>query len=35
MEPAFIEQCRVDLRGRAILKTLLMKARKYGGLFAI
>ena len=35
MKPAFIEQRRVDLRGRAILKTLLMKARQYGGLFAI
>ncbi len=35
MKPAFIQQCRIDLRGRAILKTLLMKARKHGGLFAI
>ena len=33
MKPAFIEQRRVDLRGRAILKTLLMKAGKHGGLF--
>ena len=30
MKPAFIEQCRVDLRGRAILKTLLMKTRQHG-----
>ena len=35
MKPAFIEQRRIDLRGRAILKTLLMKARQYVGLFAI
>jgi hypothetical protein len=34
MKPAFIEQCRIDLRGRAILKTFLMKARQHGGLFA-
>jgi hypothetical protein len=33
MKPAFIEECGVDLRGRAVLKPLLMKARKYGGLF--
>ena len=34
MKPAFIEQGRVDLRGRAILKTLLMKTGQHGGLFA-
>jgi hypothetical protein len=33
MKPAFIEEWGVDLRGRAVLKPLLMKARKYGGLF--
>jgi len=32
LKPAFIEQYRVDLRGRAILKTLLMKARQHGRL---
>ena len=35
MKPAFIEQRRVDLRGRAVLKTLLMKACQHGGLFAL
>jgi len=33
MKPAFIEECRVNLRGGAVLKTLLMKARQHGGLF--
>jgi hypothetical protein len=33
MKPAFIEQRCVDLRGRAVLKTLLMKTRQHVGLF--
>ena len=33
MKPAFIEQRRIHLRGRAILKTLLMKASQHSGLF--
>jgi hypothetical protein len=33
MKPAFIEQGRVDLRGGAVLKTLLMKTRQHSGLF--
>ena len=33
MKLAFIEQSRVDLRGGAVLKTLLMKTRQHGGLF--
>jgi hypothetical protein len=33
MKAAFIEQGRVDLRGGAVLKTLLMKTRQHGGLF--
>src|SRR5258708_4910742 len=32
MKPAFIEQCGIDLRGGAVLKTLLMKARQHRGL---
>jgi hypothetical protein len=34
MITALIEQGRVDLCRRAILKTLLMKTSQYGGLFA-
>jgi hypothetical protein len=33
MKLALIEQRRVDLRGRAILKTLRMKTSQHAGLF--
>ena len=32
MEPPFIQQCGINLGGRAILKTLLMKTRQNSGL---
>jgi hypothetical protein len=35
MKPAFVEQGRIDLRRRAILKTLGMKTRQHRGLFAL
>ena len=34
MKLALIEQRRIDLRGRRVLKTILMKARKNGLLFS-
>jgi hypothetical protein len=35
MKLAFIEQCRVNLRWRKVLKTIFMKTRQHGLLFRL